>query len=293
LGRARAGGRVRRRQGSASFEAGAAAARGRPQQPPQARPHARGWPRGKAPGAAAPASRGDRPRGARHTLAAPPRAAPPRCSPSRSAASLRAARAGRGGRAQGRTRPNRHRAPPRRPTRSQRAPHPPPRPPLPPQSAPYAAAAAAASTLLAAGNAAAATEVAQLAGDARLGIIAALFLPAVGWVLFNIAGPAFNQIAAMGQKKAAAPPAKKGGKKRSVAGLGLGLTAASLLAASAADAATDVAQLAGDSRGGLLALLFAPALGWVAFNIAGPAFNQISNMQTGGPAAAAPKKGRR
>ena len=142
------------------------------------------------------------------------------------------------------------------------------------------------------------TLITQLLGITReqllytLGILAALFLPAIGWVLFNIAGPALNQLSAMGDKKGAAP-AKKGGKKRSAAGLGLGLTAASLLAASAADAATDVAQLAGDSRGGLLALLFAPALGWVAFNIAGPAFNQLSNMQTGGAAAAGPKKGRR
>ena len=41
----------------------------------------------------------------------------------------------------------------------------------------------AAATLLAAGNASAAQEVAQLAGsDNRVGIIATLFLPVVGWV---------------------------------------------------------------------------------------------------------------
>ena len=39
-------------------------------------------------------------------------------------------------------------------------------------------------TFLAAGNANAATEIAQLAaGDNRFGIIAGLFLPALGWVV--------------------------------------------------------------------------------------------------------------
>lgn len=56
----------------------------------------------------------------------------------------------------------------------------------------------AAGTMMAAGNAQAASEVAQLAaGDNRVGIIATLALPAVGWVAFNIAGPALNQLANM------------------------------------------------------------------------------------------------
>ncbi len=47
----------------------------------------------------------------------------------------------------------------------------------------------AAATLLSAGNAQAAMEVANIAaGDGRGGILAGLALPAVGWVLFNIAG---------------------------------------------------------------------------------------------------------
>lgn len=42
-------------------------------------------------------------------------------------------------------------------------------------------------SFLAAGNANAAVEIAQLAGsDNRVGILATLFLPAIGWVLFNI-----------------------------------------------------------------------------------------------------------
>ena len=56
----------------------------------------------------------------------------------------------------------------------------------------------AAATMLSSGNAQAASEVAQLAaGDNRLGIIATLALPAVGWVIFNIGGPALNQLANM------------------------------------------------------------------------------------------------
>lgn len=123
-----------------------------------------------------------------------------------------------------------------------------------------------ASTFLIAGNAQAAMEVADLAaGDARSGL---LFLPlaaALGWVGFNITGPAINQISAMNSRKGL------------IAGLGLG--AASLLAAQGADAATEAMQLAAsDSRSGLLFLPLVAALGWVGFNIAGPALNQINSM---------------
>lgn len=53
----------------------------------------------------------------------------------------------------------------------------------------------AAATLLAAGNAQAATEIAQLAErDSRFGIIATLFVPVLGWVAYNIGGPALNQL---------------------------------------------------------------------------------------------------
>ena len=77
--------------------------------------------------------------------------------------------------------------------------------------------------------------------------------PALLWS----AGPLKNQIDAMGDKK-----------KSVAAGLGLG--AASLLAAQSAEAAQQVADLAaGDNRFGTLALLALPALGWVGFNILG------------------------
>ncbi len=55
--------------------------------------------------------------------------------------------------------------------------------------------------LLASGKADAAQEISQLAAsDNRIGIIATLFLPVVGWVLFNIGGPALNQLANTAEK---------------------------------------------------------------------------------------------
>jgi photosystem II PsbY protein len=39
------------------------------------------------------------------------------------------------------------------------------------------------------------------AGDNRFGIIATLFLPVVGWVAFNIGGPALNQLNNAAAKK--------------------------------------------------------------------------------------------
>lgn len=39
----------------------------------------------------------------------------------------------------------------------------------------------------------------RITGDNRIGIIATLFLPVVGWVLFNIGGPALNQLANTGK----------------------------------------------------------------------------------------------
>ncbi|GAB4818939.1 hypothetical protein N2152v2_005985 [Parachlorella kessleri] len=131
-----------------------------------------------------------------------------------------------------------------------------------------------AAALLAAGQADAATEAMQLAaGDNRFGVIALLFVPVLGWVAFNIAQPFFNQLSAMDEQKQGG----SGKRKRSVAvGLGLGLGAAALLGAGQADAATEAMQLAaGDGRGSVIALLFVPALGWVAYNIGQPFLNQL------------------
>ena len=93
-----------------------------------------------------------------------------------------------------------------------------------------AAAGTAISTLLAAGNAQAAQEIADLAArDNRAGTLALLLVPAVGWVAFNILGPALNQLKGMQVKRSAA--------------IGLGLSAAALLSSQNADAAEEVAQV--------------------------------------------------
>ena len=53
----------------------------------------------------------------------------------------------------------------------------------------------AAGLLMGAQGADAATELSQLAAsDSRLGIILTLFVPVIGWALFNVAGPAFAQL---------------------------------------------------------------------------------------------------
>ena len=52
-----------------------------------------------------------------------------------------------------------------------------------------------------------------------------------------------------------------------------------LLFTESASAATEMMSVAGgDGRAGLLAFPLLAALGWVGFNIAGPALNQINNM---------------
>uniref|UniRef100_A0A383V2Z3 Uncharacterized protein n=1 Tax=Tetradesmus obliquus TaxID=3088 RepID=A0A383V2Z3_TETOB len=139
----------------------------------------------------------------------------------------------------------------------------------------------AALSLFAAQNADAASELSQLAAsDNRLGTIALLFAPVVGWVGFNIAQPALNQLARQNEiKEEAASASSSGRKKRGVAGaVGLG-AALSLFAAQNADAASELSQLAAsDNRLGTIALLFAPVVGWVGFNIAQPALNQLARQ---------------
>ena len=126
-----------------------------------------------------------------------------------------------------------------------------------------AALATVAGNLMVAGHAAAASEVATLAGDSRVNLLLSLFVPLAGWVLFNIAGPAKTQYDQMRLKSV--PVA---------AGLGL----AGLMAANSADAAQEVAMVA-DQRVNILLTLFVPLVGWVLFNIGGPALNQLNVMQ--------------
>ena len=57
-------------------------------------------------------------------------------------------------------------------------------------------------TILAAQEASASSEVAELAaGDNRILIIATVLLPVVAWVLFNITGPALAQLSNMSNKR--------------------------------------------------------------------------------------------
>jgi photosystem II PsbY protein len=131
-----------------------------------------------------------------------------------------------------------------------------------------AALSAVAGNMLLAGHASAATEVASIAGDARVGMLATLFVPLAGWVLFNIAGPAKNQVDQM--------------RLKSVLIGGLGVSAL-LATAGCADAAQEVAAVAGDARVGMLTLLFVPLAGWVLYNIAGPAKKQYDQMRLKSP----------
>jgi photosystem II PsbY protein len=117
------------------------------------------------------------------------------------------------------------------------------------QAGKIAALSAVASSWVFSGQAQAAVELANVAAsDNRLGTLSLLFLPALGWVAFNIAQPAFNQLNRMDELKTEAAGPSTGRKKRGLAGaVGMG-AALSMFAAQQADAATEVAQLAGDNR---------------------------------------------
>lgn len=124
------------------------------------------------------------------------------------------------------------------------------------------------SLLATAPSASAAQMVAELADDVRPLAVLGFLVPALGWVLFQIAKPALNQINAMRSAKAV------------VGALGMG--AAGLLMAQNAEAAQLVGDIAEDNRALVLFLPLVAAVGWVLFQITGPALRQLSNM-TGGP----------
>ena len=114
--------------------------------------------------------------------------------------------------------------------------------------------------------------VGNLAGiDGRIAIFF-VFAPVLGWVAYNILGPGLNQLEDMQKKNAK--------RKGIVAGL-TGLSAASLMAMpEQADAAEQVVgNLAGIDGRIAIFFVFAPVLGWVAYNILGPGLNQLEDMQ--------------
>lgn len=142
------------------------------------------------------------------------------------------------------------------------------------------------------GQAQAAVELSQIAdSDGRLGAIAFLFLPALGWVAFNILQPAFNQLNRMGEMRESSAAPKKATKRRAIAGaVGLGAALSTMMAQSA-DASAELSQIAdSDARLAAIATLFVPAIGWVAFNMLQPVFNQLDRMQEMRSTGAAPKK---
>ncbi|MCO5548952.1 hypothetical protein L7F22_002416 [Adiantum nelumboides] len=135
-----------------------------------------------------------------------------------------------------------------------------------------AMAAALFASLASADSAMAAQEIMSLAADDNRGLALLLpLIPAVGWVLFNILQPALNQLDRMKSAKGLA------------VGLGAG-AASSLLIPLRADAvAQEFASLAAadnDSRGFLVLLVLAPAVGWVLFNILKPGLNQLDRMKS-------------
>jgi photosystem II PsbY protein len=83
--------------------------------------------------------------------------------------------------------------------------------------------------------------------NCRLSILLTLFVPALGWVAFNIAGGLFGQLEKMKDRQVG-PESRSLRVKRSVAGA-MGLGAAGLLASAQTAEASELMQLAaGDNR---------------------------------------------
>ena len=114
--------------------------------------------------------------------------------------------------------------------------------------------------------------VGNLAGiDGRIAIFF-VFAPVLGWVAYNILGPGLSQLEDM---------QKKNSRRRGIAAGLTGLSAASLMAMpEQADAAEQVVgNLAGIDGRIAIFFVFAPVLGWVAYNILGPGLSQLEDMQ--------------
>merc|ERR1711966_548926 len=115
--------------------------------------------------------------------------------------------------------------------------------------------------------------VSNLAGiDGRIAIFF-VFAPVLGWVAYNILGPGLKQLDDMQVKNA---------KRKGIVGgaIGSALGASLTMQPESADAAEQVVgNLAGIDGRIAIFFVFAPVLGWVAYNILGPGLNQLEDMQ--------------
>ncbi|KAL5544014.1 hypothetical protein UlMin_007798 [Ulmus minor] len=118
----------------------------------------------------------------------------------------------------------------------------------------------------------AAQQIADLSeGDNRGLALLLPLVPAILWVLYNILGPALNQINRMRSDKGI------------IVGLGLGGLAGSGFFTEPYASASEIvaiSEASSDNRGLLLLFVIAPALVWVLYNILPPALNQINRMQS-------------
>jgi photosystem II PsbY protein len=97
-----------------------------------------------------------------------------------------------------------------------------------------------------------------------------VFAPVLGWVAYNILSPGLRQFEDM----------QKANAKRKGVLAGAGLSAAALLGMpEASDAAEQLGDLAGIDGRISIFFVFAPVLGWVAYNILGPGLRQFEDMQ--------------
>jgi len=142
-------------------------------------------------------------------------------------------------------------------------------------SNPQTAAMSVAASMFFAERADAAQELMQTALDGRPLVFLAVFGPVLGWVAYNILGPGMRQLEQMQTENA------KANKRRAAGALAGGLTAGALLgmpefAEASANSLGDIAGI--DGRISIF-FVFAPVLGWVAYNILAPGLRQFEDMQ--------------
>ena len=132
-----------------------------------------------------------------------------------------------------------------------------------------------AASMFFADHAEAAQELMQTSLDGRPLVFLAVFGPVLGWVAYNIFAPGMRQLENMQAKNA-----KTAGKTRAAGALAAGLSASALMGMpEASDAAANLGDIAGIDGRIAIFFVFAPVLGWVAYNILGPGLRQFETMQ--------------